>query len=610
MNGTELLEALPVAVYTTDAEGRITFYNQAAADLWGCRPELGSSHWCGSWRLYWPDGRPLPHSECPMAIALKEGRPVRDLETIAERPDGTRVRFLPYPTPLRDASGRLIGAINLLMDITDREEAALESAQLAAIVASSDDAIVSKTLDGTITSWNEGATRIFGYEASEMIGQSILKFIPSELHHEERQILAQLQRGERIQHYETVRVAKDGHRVDVSLTVSPVRDRSGRVIGASKVGRDITERKRAEQLQRVLLDELNHRVKNTLATVQAIANQSLIHAKSPNDFVASFSGRVQALAKAHTLLTQRDMQGAEVMELVREQVVLGAADDDRISCSGPMLMLEPQAALHLALVLHELATNARKHGALSVPSGRLAVTWTMRTNGQQNLLLSWKESNGPKVRVPNGRGFGSTLIEHTLRAHGGQTSVHYGTDGLTCEIKLPLPKAGRPSIGGYPGQPRVGTMAAVLPPQESERGKLEGKRILVIEDEPLVAMDLESSLITAGCDVVGPAGTIEEARSLVADGRYDAALLDVNLGGHPVDELVAALTQKICPFAFVTGYGREALPRGFQDAVVLGKPFGQEQLLAAIEALLYQGAGVVPLRQKSASGPHGGRSAR
>jgi PAS domain S-box-containing protein len=602
MHGTELLEALPVAVYTTDANGRITFYNQAAADLWGCRPELGSSQWCGSWRLYWPDGRPLPHDQCPMAVALKEGRPVRDLEAIAERPDGTRVRFLPYPTPLRDAAGRLIGAINLLMDITDREEAALESAQLAAIVASSDDAIVSKTLDGTITSWNEGATRIFGYEASEMIGQSILKFIPSELHHEERQILARLQRGERIQHYETVRVAKDGSRVDVSLTVSPVRDRSGRVIGASKVGRDITERKRAEQLQRVLLDELNHRVKNTLATVQAIASQSLIHTKSPNDFVTGFSGRVQALAKAHTLLTKRDMQGADVMELVREQVVLGASDDERISYSGPMLMLEPQAALHLALVLHELATNARKHGALSVPNGRLGVTWTVQTNGQQNLQLSWKESSGPKVRAPNARGFGSTLIEHTLRAHGGQTSVHYGMDGLTCEIKLPLPKGGRSSIAGSPGQLRVATMATVLSPQEEQRGKLEGKRILVIEDEPLVAMDLESSLMAAGCEVVGPAGTIGEAKSLVAGGRYDAALIDLNLAGHPVDEIAAALTQKNCPFAFVTGYGREALPRGFRDAVVLGKPFGQEQLLAAIEVLLYQGAGVVPFRQKSASG--------
>src|SRR5580693_7567404 len=219
-SGFELLEALPVAVYTTDAQGRITFYNQAAADLWGHRPELGSDQWCGSWRLYWPDGRPLPHDQCPMALTLKEGRPVRGIEAIAERPDGTRVNFLPYPTPLRDTSGRLIGAINLLMDITERHHAEIDLQRLAAIVTSSDDAIISKSLTGRITSWNDAAARIFGYQASEMIGQSITRIIPPELHDDEKRILAQLARGERLDHYETVRVAKDGRLVEVSLTVS------------------------------------------------------------------------------------------------------------------------------------------------------------------------------------------------------------------------------------------------------------------------------------------------------------------------------------------------------------------------------------------------------
>jgi PAS domain S-box-containing protein len=597
MNGTELLEALPVAVYTTDADGRITFYNDAAAELWGHRPELGTSQWCGSWRLYWPDGRLLPHDECPMAVALKEGRPVRGIEAIAERPDGTRVRFRPYPTPLHDGAGRLVGAINLLMDVGEREEVAVDLARLAAIVASSDDAIVSKTLDGTITSWNEGATRIFGYEASEMIGRPITSFIPPELHAEEKQILARLRRGERIRHYETVRVAKDGHRVDVSLTVSPLRDSSGKVIGASKVGRDITERKQAEKLQKVLIDELNHRVKNTLATVQAIASQSLVHAKSPTEFVSGFTGRVQALANAHALLTRSEMRGAEMMDLVREQVLLGAADDHRISCSGPLLMLEPQTALHLALILHELATNARKHGALSAASGRLSVSWEMRRNGGQNLLLRWEESSGPKVRAPAARGFGSTLIEQTLRAHGGEASINYRPDGVTCEIRLPLPKEARPSIQDQIGSPARASGPSLLQSHDDRRG-LEGKRILIVEDEPLVAMELESNLTAAGCEVIGPAGTLEQAKSLVAQREFDAALVDVNLAGHAVDEIAAALTQKNCPFAFVTGYGREALPRGFRDAVLLGKPFGRAQVLAAVDVLLYQRAGVVPLRQK------------
>jgi PAS domain S-box-containing protein len=594
--GTELLEALPVAVYTTDAQGHITFYNRAAAELWGSTPELGSSQWCGSWRLYWPDGRPMRHDQCPMAIALKEGREVRGVEAIAERPDGTRVRFRPYPTPLRDPSGALVGAINLLMDITEEHDAFLESERLASIVVSSDDAIISKTLEGRITSWNAGATRIFGYEASEMIGQSILRIIPPELHGEEREILARLQRGERIDHFETVRCAKDGRRIDISLTVSPLRDRLGKVIGASKVGRDITDRKRAEKLQRVLTEELSHRVKNTLATVQAIASQSLMRAKSSGDFVSGFTGRLQALANAHTLLTRRQMQGADVMALVNEQVLIGAANGDKVSCSGPSLMLDPQTAVHLALVLHELATNARKYGALSVPSGRLSVTWEMRTNGGCSLLLSWKESDGPEVRAPRTHGFGRALIDQTVRSHGGRASVHYQRDGLTCEIELPLPEQPRAELGSTEAGPKL--TAGSSPRAAAGQRSLQGRRILVIEDEPLVSMELEGELAAAGCAVIGPAATLEHAKTLVEEGKYDAALVDVNLKGQPVDELAALLTEKNRPFAFVTGYGRDALPEAFRGAAVLAKPFGADQLLATTEGLLHQPGSVVQLRHK------------
>ncbi len=598
MNGAELLELLPVAVYTTDAQGRITFYNDAAAELWGQRPGLGTDQWCGSWRLYWPDGRPLAHDECPMAMALKLGQPIRGLEAIAERPDGTRIRFVPYPTPLRDASGELTGAINLLVDVTDRQQASWELARLAAIVASSDDAIISKTLTGQITSWNCGATRIFGYTAEDMIGQSIKRIIPPELHANEDEILARLSQGEHIDHYDTVRRAKDGGLVDISLTISPLRDKAGKVIGASKVARDITERKQAEALQRLLMDELNHRVKNTLAIVQAIASQSLRHARNPADFVPSFSGRVQALARAHDLLTQTKMQGADVLDLVREQVMLGTADDHRISSSGPTHVVEAQATVHMGLVLHELATNARKHGALSVPTGRLLVQWELQTNGKcSSLVLTWKERGGPKVSTPKELGFGSALIGRTLSTHGGEVSMRYGAEGLTCQITLPLPQEARSNIGRV-GITSNSEMGISLLPASSDHQALHGRRIIIIEDEPLVAMDMESILTAAGCEIIGSAGTLDAARRLLAGSECDAALLDVNLGGSPVDELAAALTQKNIPFAFVTGYGREGIPRRFRDVVVLKKPFSQEQVLALMDLLFYRNDTVVRLRPK------------
>jgi PAS domain S-box-containing protein len=593
--GPEILEALPVAVYITDAEGRITFYNQAAADLWGHRPKLGTDFWCGSWRLYWPDGAPMAHHECPMATAIKEGRPIRDIEAVLERPDGARVPFRPYPTPLKDESGRVIGAINLLIDATDLKQAEIESARLAAIVVSSDDAIVGKTLDGCVTSWNAGATRIFGYEPKEMIGQSIIKIIPPELRQEEDEILAKLKRGEHIAHYETVRLAKDGRRLNISLSVSPVLDKTGRIIGASKIARDVTEKKRVEAIQRVLIEELNHRVKNTLAMTQAIASQSLRHARSASDFVESFTGRVQALAKAHSLLTDRKLEGAELTELVREQVTLGVADE-RVICSGPMVILGAQPAIQLALVLHELATNARKYGGLSVPQGRLSVKWEVHSSGSRTLLLDWTESGGPQVSAPLTAGFGTTLIERTLQTHGGEATVRYGVTGVTCKLRLPLGETARPEVEAALAALSISAHAQVR--GQTDGRIFEGRRILIVEDEPLLAMELETNLNALGCKTLRSAATLNAAKAAIGDSGCDAALVDVNLGGRQADELAVALTRKNIPFAFVTGYGREGLPAGFKEAAILSKPFAKEELLVVLAQLLQPSSDVVRLRDR------------
>lgn len=240
---------LPIAIYVTDPEGFIVYHNAAAAALWGHDPAPHAVRWCGAARLYSSDGSPLPVERSPMARVLQEA--VTAVEMIAERGDGRRYAFVPHSKVLTDTLGRVIGAVHLILDTTDRQRSEEDAHRLAAIVESSDDAIVSKQLDGTITSWNGAAERLFGYAPDEIIGRSVLLLIPDDRHDEETDIIARLTRGERIEHFETVRRHKSGALLDISLTISPIKRTDGTIIGASKIARDITHRKSAEEaLQR------------------------------------------------------------------------------------------------------------------------------------------------------------------------------------------------------------------------------------------------------------------------------------------------------------------------------------------------------------------------
>jgi len=246
----DLIQTLPGAIYTCDERGRVTFFNQAAVDLWGREPEVGKDLWCGSWKIYSPDGTPLPLSECPMAVTLREGRAIRGQEIVIERPDGTRRHVLPHPEPMRNGEGVLVGAINMLVDITHQKKAERAAAHLASIVTSSADSIIGTDLSGIVTSWNRAAEALYGYAAHEIIGQPLSWIIPASLLDQESHIFERIKRGETIEHYETIRRRRNGTNVTVSLTVSPVIDPQNRIIGASKIARDITEQKRVEKALR------------------------------------------------------------------------------------------------------------------------------------------------------------------------------------------------------------------------------------------------------------------------------------------------------------------------------------------------------------------------
>ncbi len=316
-------------------------------------------------------------------------------------------------------------------DITARKQTEATGAYLACIVESSDDAIVSKSLEGIIKSWNKGAERLFGYAAEEMIGKSIAILIPQDRSNEEPAILERIKRGERVDHYETVRVRKDGSLIDISLSVSPIKDVEGKIIGASKIARDNTWKKKVEEVQRLLLRELQHRVKNTLATVQAMATLTLHGA--PADEQAKFIARLHALASAHDVLTEKNWERAPVRDILNR--TLEPFQKERITASGPDVTLDSQKALALTMALHELATNAVKYGALSNDSGQVRIDWTVgEDHDAAHLKVCWEERDGPLVQAPARKGFGSRLIEASLK----NAQVLFAPEGITCTLEVSL----------------------------------------------------------------------------------------------------------------------------------------------------------------------------
>jgi PAS domain S-box-containing protein len=322
-----------------------------------------------------------------------------------------------------------------LAELKDTKASLRESKdRLAAIVQFSDDAIISKDLDGIITSWNKGAERLFGYSAEDITGKSITILIPPERQDEEFTILGRIRRGDRIEHYETVRRRKDGSQIDVSLTISPVRDAEGKIVGASKIARDITERKRSEAQMSILAREAEHRAKNLLANVKAIVGLS--QSGTADGLKQAIEGRIGALANVHSLFVQSRWAGAELCRLVKQELSPYSQDGEmRTQIDGPTVMLKPELAQAMAVALHELATNAAKYGALSGAEGQVRVEWSCAADGQ--LVLRWTEEGGPLVNPPTRKGFGTHMMEAMIRGQeGGDVRLDWRAEGLACEISL------------------------------------------------------------------------------------------------------------------------------------------------------------------------------
>jgi two-component system, chemotaxis family, CheB/CheR fusion protein len=361
-------------------------------------------------------------------------------EVVNYRKDGTPYIIEWQITPLRDGEGQVMHWIAVQRDVTAARRAEEANAYLAAIVSSTGDAVLSFALDGTIRSWNCGAEQIFGFTAAEVIGQSADLLVPDD-HRRERQIyFERVQAGETVQ-FDTIRRCKGGSLVHVALTLAPMQ-KDGQVIGLSAIAHDIGERKRAEEHQRLLINELNHRVKNTLATVQSITSQTLRTASDPQQARVAIESRLIALSRAHDVLTRQNWEGAEFHEIVLVALEpFSSRMENRLHWTGPRIRLPPRMALAIAMALHELATNAVKYGALSNITGEVHVNWQVGTgNGSRTLQLRWKETGGPPVEVPLQRGFGSRLLERSLADDlCGAVKIEFMPSGIICEVDAPLP---------------------------------------------------------------------------------------------------------------------------------------------------------------------------
>lgn len=357
-----------------------------------------------------------------------------------------------------------------------------------------------------------------------------------------------------------------------------VTDKAGAPQSVIGVVRDITDRKSEEEHRETLLSEMDHRVKNVLAAVQALATQSARRTTSTEGFITAFSGRLRALASAHELLTATRWRGASLAHIAAAE--LGGLAPGQARWEGPDLVLTPRAANAVSLALHELATNAVKYGALSIETGRVEVTW--ESTGEGGFTLRWVEIGGPIVAPPERRGFGSTLLDRvTSQELGGEGRVEYRADGVRATLRAdsravaddseePAPIEHAPAGGA--GASRGHTAPA--------NGGVEGLRLLIVEDAVLLAMELEAGLVEAGAVIVGSAAELGEAIAML-DRTFDAAVLDANLNGESIAPLAAALQARGTPFVFATGYGERGAPDGF-DAPVVRKPYNVNQIVSAL----------------------------
>lgn len=563
------------AIYELDREGRILTWNKGAERLkgWKANEIIGKPYNV----LHTPESRAQNSAGRELKIAAESGR--FEEEAPRMRKDGSIFAAHVSLFPLRDDRGDVTGFVKVTRDISDRSKAGkaiLESRRrMEGIVQSAMDAIITIDEQQRIVLFNPAAEKVFGISSDEILGKPVTELIPERLRaghaaHVRRFFDSGVLNRPLTSEDALMARRASGEEFPIEASISQV------TVGGEKVGtiilRDITERKTSEEARLLLAREVDHRAKNALAVAQALVG--LTKADTVEDFAEAIRGRISSLARAHSLLAQSQWRGVPLEQLIRDEL-LPYSKESQLSVHGPPIACSAAAVQSLSLLFHELATNAVKHGALGREGGHVHVHWNLNADA---MIVSWKESGGPKVAPPKRLGFGTKLLRQvTGRQLDAQLDFHWNPSGLCVEIQLPHDLFVGNAVG-RPADAESGEPENVIP-------KGDERRILVVEDEELVALELSAELSRLGWAIVGPAATLAEAQNLLSHG-VDAAVLDVNLRGRPIYPVAEALEARDVPFLFCTGYEMVDPEGRFPHVPIIRKPVHPAAVSAALSDLL------------------------